>query len=72
MISFEDVWFSYGSRPVLQGASFSIATHERVAVLGGSGEGKTTILKLIMGLIRGESSSMERTSRKRAKGNSGR
>ena len=55
MISFEDVWFSYGSRPVLQGVSFSIGTRERVAVLGGSGEGKTTILKLIMGLIRPDS-----------------
>jgi phospholipid/cholesterol/gamma-HCH transport system ATP-binding protein len=55
MISFEDVWFSYGTRPVLQGVNFSIATRERVAVLGGSGEGKTTILKLIMGLIRPDS-----------------
>ncbi|HTR44569.1 MAG TPA: ATP-binding cassette domain-containing protein [Thermodesulfovibrionales bacterium] len=55
MISFENVWFSYGSRPVLQGVSFSIGMRERVAVLGGSGEGKTTILKLIMGLIQPDS-----------------
>ncbi len=52
MIEFEKVWFSYGSQDVLKDASFSIQSGERVAVLGESGEGKTTILKLIMGLIR--------------------
>jgi len=40
---------------VLKDLSFSLRTEERVAVLGGSGEGKTTILKLIMGLIRPDS-----------------
>ena len=35
--------------------SFSIDAHEKVAILGGSGEGKTTILKLIVGLIRPDS-----------------
>lgn len=55
MIFFDNVWFSYGTRPVLQGTSFSIDTYEKVAILGGSGEGKTTILRLIMGLIRPDS-----------------
>jgi len=52
MIVFEKVYFSYNRREVLKGVSFSAEFHERVAVLGGSGEGKTTILRLIMGLIR--------------------
>ena len=52
MIVFEKVHFSYNRREVLKGVSFSAEFHERVAVLGGSGEGKTTILRLIMGLIR--------------------
>jgi phospholipid/cholesterol/gamma-HCH transport system ATP-binding protein len=52
MIVFDDVSFSYGSRRILSKASFSIGFAERVAVLGGSGEGKTTILRLILGLIR--------------------
>lgn len=55
MIVFDGVFFSYGARGVLRDLSFSIRTDERVAVLGGSGEGKTTILKLIMGLIRPDS-----------------
>lgn len=55
MIVFDGVTFSYGERAVLQELSFSIGSGERVAVLGGSGEGKTTILKLILGLIRPDS-----------------
>ena len=51
MIVFEKVSFSYGDRHVLKEVSFTISEHERVAILGGSGEGKTTILKLILGLI---------------------
>jgi phospholipid/cholesterol/gamma-HCH transport system ATP-binding protein len=52
MIVFDGVFFSYGARNVLRDVSISIGFHERVAVLGGSGEGKTTILRLILGLIK--------------------
>jgi phospholipid/cholesterol/gamma-HCH transport system ATP-binding protein len=55
MIEFDHVRFSYGARDVLRDTSFSIDFHEKVAVLGGSGEGKTTILKLIMGLLKPDS-----------------
>lgn len=51
MIVFDNVWFSYGNKEVLKGVSFSANFNERIAVLGESGEGKTTILKLILGLI---------------------
>lgn len=55
MIVFDKVCFSYGSRQIIKDLSFSINFDERVAILGGSGEGKTTILKLIMGLIKPDS-----------------
>ncbi len=55
MIVFDNVDFSYGARQILRNASFSVESHERVSVLGGSGEGKTTILRLILGLIRPDS-----------------
>lgn len=58
MIFFDGVTFSYGSRPVLKEITFSVNTDEKVAVLGGSGEGKTTILKLILGLLRPDSGSI--------------
>ncbi|MCX5718825.1 MAG: ATP-binding cassette domain-containing protein [Nitrospirae bacterium] len=52
MIVFDKVWFSYGIHHVLKDISFTVSENERVAILGESGEGKTTILKLILGLIR--------------------
>jgi len=55
MILFDKVSFSYGSLRVLRDVSFSIGFNERVAILGGSGEGKTTILRLIVGLVKPDS-----------------
>jgi phospholipid/cholesterol/gamma-HCH transport system ATP-binding protein len=55
MIVFDRVSFSYGALQILREISFSIKTDERVAVLGGSGDGKTTLLKLILGLLRADS-----------------
>jgi phospholipid/cholesterol/gamma-HCH transport system ATP-binding protein len=55
MIFLDDVTFGYGRKPVLRNATLRIAADERVAILGGSGEGKTTILKLILRLIRPDS-----------------
>jgi phospholipid/cholesterol/gamma-HCH transport system ATP-binding protein len=55
MIEFEKVSFSYGDRHVLRDVSFSMNARERLAILGGSGEGKTTILKLILGLVDADS-----------------
>jgi phospholipid/cholesterol/gamma-HCH transport system ATP-binding protein len=39
----------------LKDVSFSIPFNQRVAILGGSGDGKTTLLKLILGLLRPDS-----------------
>ncbi|MGZ3592062.1 MAG: ABC transporter ATP-binding protein, partial [Thermodesulfobacteriota bacterium] len=55
MIDFERVSFSYGIQHVLKDVSFSIPFNQRVAILGGSGDGKTTLLKLILGLLRPDS-----------------
>ena len=55
MIRFDQVSLAYNSINVLDGVSFSVDFSERVAILGGSGYGKTTILKLILGLIRPDS-----------------
>ncbi len=52
MIAFQDVTISFGEKTVLRELSFQAEFHEKIAILGGSGEGKTTILKLILGLLR--------------------
>ena len=43
--------YSKESKPAIHDVSFSITGGEFVCLIGGSGEGKTTILKLIAGLI---------------------
>ncbi|RAL23817.1 antibiotic ABC transporter ATP-binding protein [Lujinxingia litoralis] len=47
-IEFKDVWFGYGGDdPVLRGLSFKVNPGERVALVGHTGAGKTTIIKLL-------------------------
>lgn len=51
-ISFDKVCFSYPSRPsqpILHNVSFSIKAGQRVALLGRSGAGKSTIVNLLLG-----------------------
>ncbi|MBD3317089.1 MAG: ATP-binding cassette domain-containing protein, partial [Chitinivibrionales bacterium] len=52
MIVFDNVTLRRGSRNIFDRISFRIDYDERVVILGGSGVGKTTLLKLILGLIR--------------------
>ena len=47
----ENLRFSYGDAPVLDGIDFDVDEGELVAVLGSSGCGKTTLLRAIAGLI---------------------
>ena len=52
MISFKNVDFSYGQKTVLKNFNMQINKGDRVCLSGESGIGKTTVLRLIMGLER--------------------
>jgi len=45
------VAFSYNGAPVLQDVSFTVQRSEFVSILGPNGGGKTTLLKLLLGLL---------------------
>jgi ATP-binding cassette subfamily B multidrug efflux pump len=47
LIGFEDVQFSYGAEPVLRGVDFDIQRGMTVAVVGATGSGKSTLIKLL-------------------------
>ncbi len=50
-IEFRNCSFSYGDRPILDDISFSVTVGEVVGLLGANGAGKTTMLKLLLGLL---------------------
>ncbi len=55
MIEFQNVSFSYEKeRPVLREVSFRIETGEAVGLIGANGAGKSTVMKLLLGLLSGE------------------
>ena len=55
MIEFKNVSFAYEKgRSVLSGVSFKIEKGEAVGLIGANGAGKSIVMKLLLGLIRGE------------------
>ncbi len=51
LIEFRDVYKSFGDKVILRGASFSIRRGEAVGIIGASGTGKSTSLRLAAGLL---------------------
>ncbi|HEX8459073.1 MAG TPA: ATP-binding cassette domain-containing protein [Pyrinomonadaceae bacterium] len=54
-IEFRDVHLSFDDRTVLDGLSFTVAKGETKIILGGSGCGKSTTIKLVLGLLKPDS-----------------
>jgi len=55
VVEFDDVSFSYGSAPVLQHVSLAIERAEFFGLIGPNAGGKSTLLKLMLGLLRPDS-----------------
>ncbi len=51
-IEFRDVALAFGRKVVLDGVSFKVLPGEMKVVLGQSGSGKSTILRLVLGLLK--------------------
>ena len=57
-IELKDVSFKYGSKLILNSVSLKIKKGEKIAIVGKSGSGKTTIVDLILGLYHVNSGSI--------------
>ena len=54
-IEFRDVSLAFDDRTILDKVSFQVGRGETKVVLGGSGVGKSTILKIVLGLLKADS-----------------
>ena len=57
-IEIAGLYKSFGSKKVLRGVDLSVGTGESVVVIGGSGSGKSVLLKCILGLMRPDAGSI--------------
>jgi phospholipid/cholesterol/gamma-HCH transport system ATP-binding protein len=58
LVEIRDLHFAYGDRPILSNLRMDFPRGKLVAVMGGSGCGKTTVLRLIGGQIRPQKGSV--------------
>lgn len=58
LVDIRDLHFGYNERPILSGLTMQFERGKVVAVMGGSGSGKTTVLRLIGGQIAAQSGSV--------------
>jgi len=55
MIELQNVHKAFGDNKVLQGVNLTIQTGESMVIIGGSGTGKSVLLKSVLGLIKPDS-----------------
>ncbi|GAA0872697.1 ABC transporter ATP-binding protein [Gangjinia marincola] len=58
MLHIEEIAFAYADKPTLSNVGFSAQTGENVSIIGESGCGKTTLLKVIYGLLQPKTGSI--------------
>jgi len=58
LVDISELHFRYGVRPILAGVNMRFGRGQVIAVMGGSGSGKTTILRLIGGQLQAGSGSI--------------
>jgi phospholipid/cholesterol/gamma-HCH transport system ATP-binding protein len=59
MVSVRDVHKSFGRKPVLRGVDLEVRRGETIVVLGGSGSGKSVLLKHVNGLLQPDRGEVE-------------
>ena len=52
IVEIESLTFAYDARPILKGVNLTIRRGQLVAIMGGSGCGKTTLLRIVGGALR--------------------
>jgi phospholipid/cholesterol/gamma-HCH transport system ATP-binding protein len=58
-ITINNLFKSFGAKQVLQGVDLEVNKGEALVILGGSGSGKSVLIKLIVGLLRADQGSIQ-------------
>ncbi len=60
-IEFDNVYFTYPNteKPILKGLTFKVTHGEKISIVGQNGEGKTTMIKLLLGLFQPDSGTIK-------------
>lgn len=62
LFSLENVSYSYGNTPVLTGVSLAIKKNDLTIITGGNGVGKSTLLKILAGIIKPTSGTLHKAT----------
>src|SRR6266567_6224556 len=57
LLQLKDIALTFGGTPLLTSAELSVATGERVCLIGRNGSGKSTLLKIAAGVVEADSGS---------------
>ena len=63
MIELRDVHKAFGPKQVLTGVNLTIAKGKSMVIIGGSGTGKSVLLKCVLGLIQADSGVIDKEER---------
>ena len=55
MITFENIYKSFGGNHVLRGVNLTVKRGESMVIIGGSGSGKSVLIKTVLGLVEPDS-----------------
>ena len=58
VVELRDIWLQFGEKKVLTSVSLTVQPLERLVIMGQSGSGKSTILRLILGILQPNSGSV--------------
>ena len=59
VLEVNDIHKAYGDNKVLNGVSFKVNKEDKIAIIGGNGVGKTTLVEIIMGNLEPDSGSVK-------------
>ena len=58
LISTDNLCFGFNGEPLLENITFTLSETDRVGLIGGNGEGKTTLIRLLLSELEAESGSL--------------